>query len=248
MRSSIPLTAAALAAAGLLGGGQAAKATTYNFNFSGTCSEACAANASITPSAGQLLVVLRDTQANPRSAGDLLSSIEITTSSGTGTPSLTSQLGTLITVTSTMGPYTTSPGPPTHWGIGTSGGQIVLETAGPFAQPMDPINMIIGPPDSMGNYSNSNASINDGHFSPYIDQTGTFTISDSAINANTTITAVTFNFGTGPDFFKTGVSCTPGTPNCSSGPPLVPEPSALAVLGTGLALLGMITSWRRKLG
>src|SRR6516162_1889320 len=97
-----------------------AHAATFTFGFSGTCSEACSATAAITPGAGTLTVVLTDTQANPRSAGDLLSSIEITLSGSQGSPTLSSQAGQVITVASNTGPYTTSPGPPTHWGVGVS--------------------------------------------------------------------------------------------------------------------------------
>lgn len=250
MRKINAFLGGALAAAALAAAGGAAKAGPFFFSVTGGCSEACAANAIITPGAGTLTVVLNDTEANPRSAGDLLSSIEITPNGSVGSPILSSQLGQLITVTSTTGPYVTSPGPPDHWGVGASGGQIVLETAGPFAVGGKPINMIIGPTDGSGNYSNSNSSINDGHFSPYINGTGTFVIADAAITANTTITGVSFNFGTGPDTVLTGSVCIPGTPNCGSGPPPPPpppvtEPSTLAVIGGALMLLGL--AWRRWL-
>ena len=176
-----------------------AQAVPFSFTASGGCSEACSASATITPGAGTLTAVLTDTQANPRSAGDLLSSIEITPSGALGTPTLTSQNGSLIDVTPGAATGTPVAGNPTHWGVGTSGGQIVLETAGPFAVGGKPINMIIGPAP----FTNSNASI--GNFDPYIDQTGTFVINDPSITASTSITGVVFNFGTGPDTFITGV-------------------------------------------
>jgi hypothetical protein len=243
MHRSNTVLGGAVAAAALLAAAGAAKATPFFFNVTGGCSEACAANAIITPGAGTLSVVLNDTEADPRSPGDLLSSIEITPSGSLGSPSLTTQAGALIDVTGT-GPGTPVAGSPTHWGVGTSGGQIVLETAGPSAQPGAPINMIIGPPNGSGNYSNANGGINNGTFFPYIDQTGTFTITDTAITASTTITAVSFDFGTKPDTVLPGTVCTPGTPNCGSGPPLVPEPSALALIGSALVMFGFV--WRRR--
>jgi len=185
-----------------------AQANPFFFTATGGCSEACAANALITAGAGTLTVVLTDTQADPRSAGDVLSSIEITPSGSVGSPSLTSQAGSLINVTPGGAAGTPVSGNPTHWGVGVASTHcspagttscIALETAGPFAQPMNPIDMIIGPAP----YTNSNASI--GNFNPYINGTGTFVIADSAITAATTITGVTFDFGTGPDTFIVGV-------------------------------------------
>lgn len=244
MRIFQVVLAGAMAAGALLAGQGAAQATPFLFNVTGGppgpgCSEACAANAVITPGAGMLTVVLNDTQANPRSAGDLLSGIEIALSGSLGAPTLLSQSGQLITVTSNSGPYTTSAGPPGHWGVGTSAGSLVLETAGSSAAGGKPIDMIIGPPDASGGYSNANHGLLTSGFSPFINGTGTFVILDSAITPSTRITGVKFNFGTKPDTLLTGAPCASGSANCGTIPS-VPEPSALGLLGGALVLLGLM--------
>jgi hypothetical protein len=95
--------------------------------------------------------------------------------------------------------------------------------------------MIIGPPDGSGNYINSNSSVNDGHFSPFINGVGTFVLNDSIITSGTDLshTAVSFLFGTGPDFSKPGTLI------------ITPLPAALPFFATGLGALGLL-SWRRK--
>jgi hypothetical protein len=190
-----------------------------------------------------LTVVLNDTQANPRSAGDLLSGIEIALGGSLGTPTLQSQSGQLITVKTNTAPYTTSAGPPSHWGVGAAAGSLVLETAGSFAVGGKPIDMIIGPPDASGNYSNATHGLLTSGFSPFINGTGTFVILDSAITPSTTITGVKFNFGTKPDTLLTGAACASGSANCATIP-AVPEPSALALVGGALVLFGLL--WRRR--
>src|SRR6516165_9902154 len=92
-------------------------------------------------------------------------------------------------------------GPPPPGGSGTftvSGNTILMEAIGGG----QPSQMIL---PSGGSFTNANASITGGQFNPFVVGPASFTLSFSGVTAATTVTAATFSFGTGPDFFIPGV-------------------------------------------
>jgi hypothetical protein len=195
------------------------------------------AEVTFTPGAGSLVITLTDLLANPKSAGQLISDLQFSLSSSS-TPMLSGSSANLVTVNGDGSTTSAGTGVTTGWGFGTFGGGFILcvicpdgLSQGPSAQPTQEI---IGP----GPYTTANGSIagNNGH-NPFIDQSATFTISDSAITANTTVSDVTFSFGT---TFGAGNSTSPGI----GLSPTVPEPTTYALCAAGL--LGLACVRRRR--
>jgi hypothetical protein len=193
--------------------------------------ESLSATAQITTGSGTVHIVLTNNVdgANVLSAGQAISGISFTLSSSPGTVSGAGTSGQLISV-GANGQVTTTTGSPTRWEqsghVTTSGDTIQLLALGGSK----PSQLILGNP-SGGAYSNADSSITQ-NFSPYVEKTGTFDLNVSGVTANTTITGVTFYFGTTPDSSLTGTLATP-------------EPSGLALAAAGFVALGLTRLLRR---
>jgi PEP-CTERM motif len=156
-----------------------------------------------------------------------------------GTPTAAGQLANI----GTGGAVSNVLGSPVRWlgqGAPPPGGQgsfsivgntITLEALG-GGQP----SQLLLP--SGGPFTNANASITGGQFSPFVVGPIAFTLALSGVTANTTITAATFSFGTGPD---TLISVVPGgTPVVTA----VPLPGTLPLFASGL--LGLWALRRKR--
>ena len=227
-----------LVAMGCVLGLQPAAAATATFFGTGT--GYLGARADFTTSAGLLTVTVTNTLAPNQiiSAAQAVSDIIFTLSNAPGTLGATTASAQLVNV-GTGGTVTNVSGSPVRWlgqgppppgGTGffsIVGNTITMEAIG-GGQPSQMILPAGGP------YTNANASITGGQFSPFVNGSAAFTLALAGVSAATTITGATFSFGTGPDTFITGVR-TPVT---------LPIPGTLPLFATGL--LGLWALRRKR--
>lgn len=199
------------------------------------------AKATFVTGAGSLSITLENLKDNPTSVIQALSDLAFALSGHETTGTLSSSSGLERTVNSNK-TYTDGAVGSTGWALqnaydflpaaGADGLRVhVLGTL------IGPAHLVVGGPDGASNkYDNANGSIkgNPGH-NPFLAGAITFTLAIPGVTADATVTDALFSFGTSEGNNVPG--CRKG--DCVVPPIEVATPGALALLGTGLAAVGL---------
>ena len=231
MRTSWRISSVRLLVAILMISGIASGTTITYVSPSGSATSDGSVNAKavFVIGAGTLTLTLSDLLGNPTSVGQLLSNFEF---------SLSSSLSALAHMNSSAQErmvnadhsFTEGSTISTGWALQASGGGVVAicmicPNNGTPPPTNPPSHLIIG----AGAYTNANGSIaGNGPHNPFLDESATFTISDSTITSATAVSNVVFGFGTQFGSEVTGQLSA------------VPEKNTMLLIGTGLILLGSL--------
>lgn len=203
---------------------------------------AISASAAFTTTAGQLTIVLKNLESGITSFKQTISDLEFVSSTRLGNSTAMISWGQDLTCSGHS--CTTGFIESTGWGFGSVGGEsiicIVCGNANMLIDESEHLNQTIIGPSPVANNALDNHSLN-----PYVNQTATFTIWNSSITANTTISNVIFSFGStaGDDVTgcAVGINCT-SSPN---SPAQAPEPMSAFLIGGGLLGVGILGKFRR---
>lgn len=195
------------------------------------------ASADFTITNGQIVVTLTNTLSASTivSVGQTISDFSFNLSNAAGTVGAATASGQEGNVNSGATVTYTSGAPGRFLGVGggsytVSGSTVTLEAIGGG----QPDELILPAMTNGGTYASGNPGLV--AHNPYTIGPATFTLLLGGVTTNTTVTGATFSFGTGPDTFIQVGSNPP--------PPPVPEPTSIALLGTGMA--GLAAMLRRR--
>jgi len=185
------------------------------------------ASAKFTTGAGLLTITLTDLLPNPTSAGQLVSDISFSLTTGQTSGTLGANSGVEITVASDKS-FKLGSSVSTGWQLTTSSGLFELSALGTATSPA---HLIIGGPGAGLHYTSANASIaGNGPHNPFLAGVATFTLDITGVTTSTSVSGVNFSFGTAAGDNVPGVQ--------------VPDGGTTALL-LGAALAGL-SLFRRK--
>jgi hypothetical protein len=171
---------------------------------------AVGASANFTVGDGFISVTVANTQADPRSAAQLLNGVSFTISSGQTSGSLGPNSANIRKV-GTGGSFIDFGPSSTGWALGAdASGSLQLCVLCTDLGAAGPSHLLIGDPAGSGTYASANASIagNRPH-NPFTAGSATFLVYVPGVAAGSTVTGTTFFFGTQEGVSAPG-SCAPG--------------------------------------
>jgi hypothetical protein len=200
------------------------------------------ASATFTTTNGGITVLLENLQSDPLAVIQAISGIQFIVENVT-TGSLTSNPGTLRTIASD-GTFVDAPVGTTDWSLSFNGPRFHLTTLNASGASRDQ-QLIIGAPGAANTYRNSNAPgsiAGNNQYNPFLALSATFQILAPGVTDQSEISNVILLFGTQPT--ASFAECTAGCPDVG----VVPEPTSLLLLGSGLFGLTHVHRKRRARG
>ncbi len=193
----------------LVGVGATASADTITYvtpnNSKDSDNDPVNARATFMTSANTITILLENLQANPKAAGQTLSDLFFSVSTGQGAGSVTSATGIERTINATTKAFTDgSSAVNAGWGFSVSSGVFHLDDLNNGSSPK---HTIIGPPDGSSLYSAANSSLLGNH-NPFLTSI-TFTLNVSGVTSSSSISSAIFSFGTDSGDNITGIRATP---------------------------------------